>query len=441
MSLDFRRDQNEISNRYFFYLKVGKIAQTIFIEHPILSLVALYLSYRILKKAGIKFSDFRKLGGKLLQIHRRLNAFVVEFRNSLTPEQLQWIRDHLHLDIEPVKTVTACMDTAVTQTGVDIVRTQFQGEGINVAVVDTGIYSKHPDFENRVIARKNFASSTPNWPFAFKKPALDKLDGVGHGTHCAGTIGGNGPTYRGVAPKAVLIDAKVLGDNGSGSTDQVIKGMSWAADQGADIISMSLGGSGDPDDAISREANLLAQEGIVVVCAAGNEGPRSKTIGSPGCAANVITVGAVDKKNKLTSYSSRGPVTDKFGKNLNKPDILAPGGGIVPLNGCSYGDGIISVKSLDVSKDKCTVVDNRGISYEKMSGSSMSTPHISGICALLLEASKLTKNTKSRCEITKTVLKKTAKNLGYGLTEQGAGLVDAQAALNYMTKSLGEPNV
>jgi subtilisin family serine protease len=233
-----------------------------------------------------------------------------------------------------------------------------------------------------------------------------------------------------MAPKVVLIDARVLDASGHGSNDSVIKGMSWAAAQGADIISMSLGGEGTPDDAVSREADALASEGIVVVVAAGNEGPNHGTIGSPSCAAKVITVAAVDQENKVTQYSSRGPVVFN-GVNLTKPDIAAPGGGTTMLSPCYYQNGVTSVKSFDTPRDTCTV----GTQYQRMSGTSMATPVVAGICALVLEAAKWASDKKNRCELVKQTLKKTAKKLPYTADDCGVGLVDALAAIKEVTKA------
>jgi len=447
MSLDFRQTNSESTTKYFLYLKVGQIAKSIFVKHPILSALSLFLAYRLLKRAGVDFADLKKLGGKLIQTHRRINALVVEFKTTLTPEQLQWIKDRLHVDIEPVKQVTACMDIAVTQTGVKSVWNDLglYGEGIKVAVVDTGINDSHPDLKGRVLARQNFTqdamlsvktqSNFLDGIFKFiqdlfgsKVEQPSKLDPVGHGTHCAGIIGGNGSKYTGVAPKVVFLDARVLNNKGQGSTDSVIQGMSWAASQGADVISMSLGGPGDSDDAISREANALAKDGVVVVVAAGNEGPRNGTIGSPGAAEHVITVASVDHGNALVNYSSRGPVLDKNSKrDLNKPDICAPGGG-VSSGSCPYAPGIVATKSADTPDNACTVKEG-SVSYQKMSGTSMATPHVAGACALILEAARLDKSVKNKCELVKNAIKETAKKMSYNKDEQGAGLLDVVAAI------------
>lgn len=431
--------QENVLPRYFLYLKAGKIFKSVFTKHPLLAGAAFLTALIVLNRAGVKLQDIAKFGGKLIQLHRRINAMVVEFQSALTSEQIEWLKEKLHVDIEPVKQVRAYMDRAAVQTEVSVLRTTtvYEGKGIKVAVVDTGINDRHPDLAGKVVARHDFSQSDyfGKWFWnRTKAPKVSKLDGVGHGTWCAGAIAGGGKLYRGVAPKVALIDARVLNDSGHGSNDTVIKGMSWAADQGADIISMSLGGEGTPDDAISREADALASEGIVVVVAAGNEGPGANTIGSPSCAAKVITVGAVDRDNKITRYSSRGPVVFN-GVNLTKPDLVAPGGGTkASYGGCHYENGVTSVKSADIPVSNCSVQFD-GVPYQRMSGTSMATPVVAGICALILEAAPgWTKDYKERCTLVKQLLKTTTKKLNYTPDECGTGLVDAAAALDALSK-------
>ena len=436
MSLQFKKSNQTSENQYFLYLKAGKILKSVFTQEPVLSGLFVVLAYVVLVAAGFNIGKLKQLGGKILQIHKRLNAVVVEFNKELTPETTKWLKDTLKVELEPVRRVTACMYQTVEQTHVVEVwnKHNLDGTNVKVAVVDTGVDDSHYDLKDRVIARKDFTDS----PFGIKewvdqiRGVKKRLDPVGHGTHCAGSIGAHGTKYRGVAPKVAFIDARVLGDNGSGTTSSVVKGMSWAATQGADIISMSLGGPGTPDDAISREANALAEDGIVVVVAAGNEGPASGTIGSPGAAEKVITVGAVDKSNYVTSYSSRGPVHSGQ-RTIDKPDIVAPGGGVSASNGCNYFNGVVATKSLSSPKTPCTV-DHSGKLYEKMSGTSMATPHVAGICALLVQASGLTRSNKNRCKVIKDIIKTTAVKMAYGTLEVGAGLINAEAAVQAIIK-------
>ncbi|TDI97065.1 MAG: hypothetical protein E2O29_02165 [Deltaproteobacteria bacterium] len=423
-------DKKLLTNRYFFYLKVGKIAKTVFADHPILGFVLLFLVYRYLKKIGFDFKQLKELGGKILQVHKRINAIVVEFPTYLSEKQILRISNSLNVEIEQVVEVHTMMNKAVNQCGAfNLHGAGYEGEGVKVAIIDTGINDNHPSLKGKVVARQDFTGKSyfPLFNQIKNKLYPRKLDEVGHGTHCAGIVASNDSTYKGVAPKVALIDAKVLAASGRNTTDRIIRGMSWAASQGADVISMSLGGGGHANDAMSREANRLAEEGIVVVVAAGNEGPRPDTISSPGVAEKVITVGSVDQINRIPTYSSRGPVIDR-NRNLSKPDVVAPGGGIKAEHGCPYGDGITSVKTADQKVDKCTVVDSNNTMFQKMSGTSMATPHVAGAAALLIEAAKLPKS-RNRGEKVKMFLRATAKGIGYADREQGRGIIDIPAAV------------
>jgi len=126
----------------------------------------------------------------------------------------------------------------------------------------------------------------------------DPIDDAGHGTHCAGIALSNG-SLRGVAPDAKLLVYKVLDSGGSGYEDDIIAGIERAVNDSADVISLSLGGSGGPDDALSQAVDNAANSGVVVVVAAGNSGPSSGTVESPGCARKAITVGATYKESHL----------------------------------------------------------------------------------------------------------------------------------------------
>ena len=277
----------------------------------------------------------------------------------------------------------------------------FDGRGIKVAVVDTGIDRTHPDFEDRVVAVKDFTNSSP-----------DALDGNGHGTHVASTIAGSGSAsggrYIGVAPEALLLVAKVLKDNGSGMTSDVMAGVDWAVQQGSQVINLSLGSNGpcDGSDALSTLCDEAVNRGVVMCVAAGNSGPGVSTVGSPGCARQVITVGATNDSDQITSFSSRGPTSD----GRVKPDVCFPGFGIIAARaqGTSMG----------------TPIDAR---YTSASGTSMATPHASGAAALLLQAHPGV----APAEV-KQRLMETAINLGLDPNTQGKGRGDAMAAHQYV---------
>ena len=174
--------------------------------------------------------------------------------------------------------------------------------------------------------------------------------------------------FNGVAPEAELMNLKVLGDYGWGYESGIIKGIEWAVDNDVNVVSMSLGGFGHSDDVMSQAVDKAVEKGIIVIIAAGNSGYLGPfTIGSPGTARNVITVGAVDKEGYPAYFSSIGPlVTGEI-----KPDVSAPGVEILSTCaetgwfGCNYSIGNYFIP---------------------MSGTSMATPHVAGVVALLLNA-------------------------------------------------------
>jgi subtilisin family serine protease len=216
------------------------------------------------------------------------------------------------------------------------------GKGVKVAVLDTGVDEKHPDLQGRQVAEKNFTSSP------------DNTDEVGHGTHVASTIASKGDKYRGVAPDAEILDGKVCHPGGC-TESAILGGMQWAADQGAHVINMSLGGGDSPDiDPLEEAVNRISREtGALFVIAAGNSG-RPETIGSPGSAESALTVGAVDRNDGIAPFSSRGPAAD----GAVKPDVTAPGVDIVAAEAGTQG-------------------------HVSASGTSMATPHVAGVVALL----------------------------------------------------------
>jgi subtilisin family serine protease len=140
------------------------------------------------------------------------------------------------------------------------------GKGVKVAIVDTGIDPNHPDFANRIAQMKDFTGEGPG-------------DNNGHGTHVAGIIGGSGAAsngkYKGVAPDCLFFTAKVLRGNGAGSTSDVMAGIEWAVQQGAQVVNLSLGSNGacDGSDALSTLCDAAVSRGIVMCIAAGNAGP------------------------------------------------------------------------------------------------------------------------------------------------------------------------
>ena len=272
-----------------------------------------------------------------------------------------------------------------------------------MAIVDTGIDYTHPDLGGclgtscRVIGGYDFVNND-----------ADPMDGMGHGTHVAGIVGASG-TSTGVAPDVSFLAYKVLSSSGSGSFSNVIAGIERATDpdgdpntdDSADIINMSLGGLGSPDDAVSQAVDAAVALGVTVVISAGNSGSSYQTIGSPGVARKAITVGATDNSDVIAGFSSRGPVPGGW---AIKPDVVAPG-----------------VSVLSTVPTEGSLGDPSG--YRRLSGTSMSAPHVAGAAALL----KQLRPTWSP-EMIKAALMNTALDLGYDVFTQGAGRVRVDRA-------------
>lgn len=339
-----------------------------------------------------------------------INSFSTKV-NAKTLEKLS--KDNTIKKIWYDGTIKAILDVASPAVQASTVwDSNITGKGIGVAVIDTGIYS-HPDLSDRIIGFKDFINKKTS-PY----------DDNGHGTHVAGDIASDGSQsnslYRGTAPGANLIGVKVLNGLGSGSLSTVIQGIQWCIDNkdilGIKIINLSLGSTATQsylDDPVCQAVEIAWNSGIVVCIAAGNEGPESRTISSPGIDPLAITVGAIDDKNssnfsnyEIASYSSRGPTID----NLMKPDVV-----------CT-GTNIISLRSPNSTIDKQNKSARVGTNYISLSGTSMATPICAGIIALMFEAN----NSLSPNEV-KEILKKSSRPLPNVVENiQGKGLVDAE---------------
>jgi subtilisin family serine protease len=282
----------------------------------------------------------------------------------------------------------------------------FDGTGVKVAMLDTGVDVNHPDLATQVDETQSFV------------PGEGIADVNGHGTHVASTIVGTGAAsggdYRGVAPGADLIVGKVLGGaDGSGQDSWVLAGMEWAAESGARVVSMSLGdvGPSDGSDPMSQAVDTLSdQYGTLFVIAAGNAGPES--ISAPGAAASALTVGAVDKQDELAGFSSTGPLTKSAAL---KPDLTAPGVDITAARSQDMTDG------------------GSGL-YRTLSGTSMATPHVSGSAAILAQ-----EHPGWTGQQLKEQLMSSAKGLadGYSPYEVGTGRVDVAAAVRDIVRGTG----
>ncbi|MBR9705495.1 S8 family serine peptidase [Candidatus Pacearchaeota archaeon] len=282
----------------------------------------------------------------------------------------------------------------------------------------------------------------------------DPIDDYGHGTHVASIIAGNG-ILKGVAPDAKLYVYKTLNNYGSGLFSWIMSAIEQSADPNndgdlsdhLDIISLSLGGFGNPDDVLSRAIDNIVDLGVIAVVAAGNEGPSNKTIGTPGTARNAITVGATfDKQqgdnfyniDKLSScfnslhnpnesdvvcFSSRGPV-QWDGKEIQKPDIVAPGVEICAAQlGDSYSTSFVPYLA---RPDVHQCIDNDHVA---ISGTSMSTPMVSGAIALLKQ-----KFPDFSPKEIKSLIVLTADDLNLPKNIQGNGMINISRALEFNKK-------
>lgn len=263
----------------------------------------------------------------------------------------------------------------------------YTGKGVGVAVLDTGIFP-HMDFRNRIRAFADFV--------AYKSMPYDDN---GHGTHVAGILAGDGTAsmgkYKGVAPGCGLVVLKVLDRFGNGSRDQVLRAFRWILAHREQyrirIVNISVGTtcrSVSDQDVLIQGVEKLWDEGLVVVAAAGNQGPKPGSVTAPGSSRKVITVGSSDMLTGRSAVSGCGPTAEC----VCKPDLVAPGNHIVS---CAPGTAN---------------------TYGVKSGTSMSTPLVSGAIALMLEKDPLLTNVEI-----KMLLRESTDDMGLPRNRQGWG--------------------
>lgn len=276
------------------------------------------------------------------------------------------------------------------------------GKGVGVAVLDTGIFP-HQDFDERIIGFADFVNQRTRC-----------YDDCGHGSHICGIIGGSGAAsggrYQGMAPGCNLVALKVLDRKGNGYVKDVLAGIAWVLERkeelGIRILNISVGAGGrkrmNENSALVRGVNQAWDAGLVVVVAAGNNGPRRMSVTTPGISRKVITVGCSDDDRevlvggkRMVDYSGRGPTMSC----ICKPDVVAPGCRVV----------------------SCAAQDYK---YTVKSGTSMSTPIVSGAIALLLE-----KNPEMSNKDVKLKLMRSCRDIGLPKNQQGWGMLDVEQLL------------
>ncbi len=258
------------------------------------------------------------------------------------------------------------------------------GDGVTVAVIDTGVSRDGEDTPARMTDGYDFAAGDD-----------DPSDVGGHGTHVAGTIAqatNNGRGVAGMAPDATVMPVRVLGDDGSGSSWDVAQGIVYAVDHGADVINLSLG-SPYPAAIYKQAIDYAVDNGVVVVAASGNE--YATEVGYPAGFDGVIAVGAVGDDRRIASYSNTGSALD----------VVAPGG--------TYGAGILQ-----------ETVQHGSAGYQYLNGTSMASPHVAALAALLIEAG-------AEPDEVDDILADTSTDLGDPGWDEifGHGLIDPVAAL------------
>lgn len=305
------------------------------------------------------------------------------------------------------------MDRVKRQLGCsDRIQYDVVTQEICVAVLDTGICG-HPDFENRVTAFYDFVNGRQ-----------EAYDDSGHGTHVAGCIGGSGRLsggrFSGIAPTCRFCVGKVLDQNGEGSIESMYHGLLWVLENRLRYhirvlnISVGIGESGELErmEELSGLLDAVCDQGVVVICAAGNKGPEEGSLSPLGESRRVITVGCHEggyfgaRKDLCENYSGRG----RDDLPYRKPDVVAPGTDIMSCNVKCYRDRRGSFREI----------------YIRKSGTSMATPIVSGAAALFLQ-----KYPDANSEQVKRQMIFTAKDLGENGSKQGWGMLDIEKMCRY----------
>ncbi len=388
--------------------------------------------------------EIKKLGGRLGRRLRLVNGMAVELPNRVIKRISE--RSEV-LGVHFDRPIAGHMNRTAVSVGARAAQQAwgYDGAGVGVAVIDSGITGWHDDLTYtgnkasvRVVAGQRVTAFVD-----FVNNQLQAYDDNGHGTHVAGIIAGNGydsyGSHAGIAPAAHLVSLKVLDQHGGGVISDVIAAFEWAianrVTHNIRVINLSVGArvtESYETDPLTLAAKGAVDAGIVVVTAAGNLGQKKigdlketqyGAITAPGNAPWVLTVGAYSTQgtlsrwdDKIAPYSSRGPSAYDYGA---KPDLVAPGTGIVSL--ADPSSEFYVTKSAYLLRGNRETVDKP---YLSLSGTSMASPVVAGTVALMLQA-----NPSLKPNLVKAILQYTAQTRHYDALTQGAGFLNAQGAV------------
>lgn len=365
-------------------------------------------------KKPVGYRDFViSLGGRIFHDYSVIEGIAVEVPRT-TAERLVELPNIKSIQLDELR--FASLSESVPLVNADDVWAEgHTGTDKNVCVVDTGVDYTHAALTGKVAKQKCFCSGNPGPNGCCPgggEVEDDAMDDDGHGTHVAGIIASNDSTYKGVAFGANIYAVKVLDSSGSGWESDVIAGIDWCKDNGADIINLSLGGSTKFTSYCDSESDAVAvnnavDAGVFTAIASGNDG-WTDGISSPACASKAVSVGATTKSDQFASYTNRNEILD----------LLAPGGTLGGSHSCPTNDAICSAQL--------------GGGFIGYSGTSMAAPHVAGAGALLLEADPT---------LTPAQIEELLKNTGVSIYDSGSGLtfprIDVNAAYNFIGVQLG----
>jgi serine protease AprX len=334
-------------------------------------------------------------------VHALTNAVTAR----LTPRQLEEVAglDEVQIIRHEGLDFVELMEQSVRVIEATDAQDDFGADGrdVIVAILDSGVDKNHPALLGKVVDEISTSGEAVAIP-------------GNHATHVAGTVASNDAVHRGIAPMARLLNIKVLTAAGFGAPANVIQGLEQAVRRGAHVANLSLGWSeifhgwvcNDGDCILCQAADNASRLGLTVVVAAGNEGNAGAkppfAIRHPGAARRVITVGAVDKAKVLAAFSSIGPSSGRLSPGsplrLTKPDLSAPG---VTITSCTLGGG-----------------------FGALSGTSMASPHVAGLAALVLQ-----KNPRLQPRMVKKLLEDSCEPIQFAPNQTGYGVINAYSAL------------